>query len=54
MSGWRSLFLAIVSVVYASLSILATGAHGHALTIAWAIFLTGAMICGAIEERGER
>lgn len=55
MSGWRSTFLSAAAFIAAAAAAVAPGGPKEgALWIVWAIFLTGAMICGAIEERGER
>jgi len=55
MTGTRSAFLSATALIAAVAAIVVPdGPEESALWIVWAIFLTGAMICGAIEERGER
>ncbi len=55
MTGWRALLLGIAALLAAVFAAFAPpGPTEDAYRIAWAILLVGAMICGAIEERGER
>lgn len=55
MTGWRSPLLLVAAFLAAVFSaVVPPGPTEDALRISWAILLVGAMICGAIEERGER